>query len=324
MTERTQLTSKAWKILQFPVTRLILASIWLIFTVLITQAIVHLLPANETVPVIVLSIAVVVLVAFFAYYAFVRIIEKRPVTELATSGAPGELAMGIFIGALLFTAVVGILWLLGYYRVTGINSLVVIIPMFALAVQSGVFEEILFRGIFFRIVEESLGTWLSLVLSALLFGLLHLANPNATLWAAIAIAIEAGILLAAAFVVTRRLWFVIGIHFAWNFTQGGIFSIAISGNQVDGLLRATLTGPELLSGGAFGAETSIFAVIICLATGIYFIWKALKMGKFVKPFGNVSHYSPLSNTASSQYAPPRSSERLNPTVETVEKGANLP
>ncbi|MCJ7434908.1 MAG: CPBP family intramembrane metalloprotease [Anaerolineales bacterium] len=156
--------------------------------------------------------------------------------------------------------------------------------MFALAVLSGVFEEILFRGILFRIVEESLGTWLSLLFSALLFGLLHLGNPNATLWAAIAIAMEAGILLAAAFIVTRRLWLVIGIHFAWNFTQGGIFSISVSGNQVDGLLQATLTGPELLAGGAFGAETSIFAVIVCLAAGVYFIWKALKKGEFVKPF----------------------------------------
>lgn len=284
MAERTQLTSKAWKILQFPVTRIVLASIWLVFTVMITQAIVKLLPANETLPVTVLSIAVVVLVAFFAYYAFVHIIEKRPVTELARPGALRELAMGILIGALLFTAVIGILWLLGYYKVGGINSLVVTVPIFALAVLSGVFEEILFRGILFRIVEESLGTWLAILFSALLFGLLHLGNPNATLWAAIAIAIEAGILLAAAFVVTRRLWLVIGIHFAWNFTQGGIFSVAVSGHQMDGLLQATLAGPELLSGGAFGAETSIFAVSVCLAVGIYFIWKALKKGKFVKPF----------------------------------------
>lgn len=89
---------------------------------MITQAIVKLLPANETVPVTVLSIAVV-LVAFFAYYAFVHIIEKRPVTELARPGALSELAMGVLIGALLFTAVIGILWLLGYYKVGGINSL---------------------------------------------------------------------------------------------------------------------------------------------------------------------------------------------------------
>lgn len=284
MIEPTQLTSKRWKILQFPVTRIALASLWLMFAVTITQGIVNLLPANEPLPVMVLSSAAAVLVAFFAYHAFVRTVEKRPVAELAPSGALGELAMGVLIGALLITAVIGILWLLGYYRVTGINSLVVTIPMFARAARAGVVEEILFRGVLFRIVEESLGTWLALLLSALLFGLLHLGNPNATLWAAIAIAIEAGILLAAAFVVTRRLWLAIGIHFAWNLTQGGIFGVAVSGNQANGLLQATLTGPELLSGGVFGAEASILAVVVCLAAGIYLIWKALKNGKFVKPF----------------------------------------
>lgn len=284
MTEQSPTPSKALKILQFPAIRLPLAFIWLASVVMLTQTLVKLLPARETIPVMVVSIAIVVVMAYCAYYAFVRVVEKRPVTELATRGAAAELAWGILIGVGLFTSVIAILWVLGYYRISAVNSLAAAIPIFMLSVLTGVFEELLFRGILFRIVEESLGTWLALLFSALIFGLLHLANPNATLWAGIAIAIEAGILLAAAFVATRRLWLVIGIHFAWNFTQGGIFGVAVSGNQVDGLFQATLTGPDLLSGGAFGAESSIFAVIVCLAAGIYFVWSALKKGHFVKPF----------------------------------------
>jgi membrane protease YdiL (CAAX protease family) len=133
-------------------------------------------------------------------------------------------------------------------------------------------------------MEESLGTWLALLISALIFGLMHIANPNATLWSALAIAIEAGIMLAAAYTLTRRLWLPIGIHFAWNFVQGGIFGVAVSGNGVRGLLQSTLSGPALLSGGEFGAEASIFAVIVCLAAGVYLIQAAWKKGNILKPF----------------------------------------
>ena len=283
MIEQTQPPSRLWRILQFPLVRIVLAFTWLIAVVATTELAIQLLPARETAPVTVLSAGLVVLTACLSYSAFVRIVEKRPATELAASGAVAELASGILLGAMLFTATIGILWSLGYYKVTGMNNWLAAAPVFAGAVISGVVEEILFRGILFRIAEQVLGTWLALLISALLFGLLHLFNPNATWVAAIAIALEAGILLAAAYVLTRRLWFAIGVHFAWNFTQGGIFGVAVSGNQAAGLLQATLTGPELLSGGEFGAEASIFAVAVCLTAGAYLLWRAQNKGNFVRP-----------------------------------------
>jgi Type II CAAX prenyl endopeptidase Rce1-like len=110
---------------------------------------------------------------------------------------------------------------------------------------------------------------------ALLFGALHLLNQNADWYAGLAIVIEAGIFLAAAYVWSRNLWFVIGAHFAWNFTESGIFGVAISGNQNDGLLRARMSGPAFLSGGAFGAETSVIAIALLIL--------AKRKGRFVKP-----------------------------------------
>ena len=77
---------------------------------------------------------------------------------------------------------------------------------------------------------------------------------------------------------------VIGIHFAWNFTQGGIFGIAVSGQEVEGLFQSTLEGPALLTGGEFGAETSVIAIIICSGAGLFFLWKARKRGHFTEPF----------------------------------------
>ncbi len=94
------------------------------------------------------------------------------------------------------------------------------------------------RGVLFRIVEESLGSWIALALSAALFGALHAFNPGATLTSSIAIALEAGVLLAAVFMVTRRLWMVIGLHTAWNFTEGGVFGASVSGGDAHGMLAS--------------------------------------------------------------------------------------
>ena len=137
----------------------------------------------------------------------------------------------------------------------------------------------LFRGVLFRIVEGRLGTWLSLVLSSALFGLSHLFNPGATLWSAFAIAIEAGGMLAAAYAATRNLWVPIGLHFGWNFAEGAIFGTQISGKDApEGLLHGALSGPNLLSGGEFGPEASVYSLIAGVLVTIAFMWLARRRG----------------------------------------------
>ncbi len=284
MSERTQLTNRFWQLLRFPLTRIVLAFVWLIALISIAQLATQLLPARDSAPVAILSLMITVAIAYAAYVAFVRGIEKRPVSELAAPGAVAELLRGVLLGAALFTLTIGLLWVFGYYSITGVNPWPAVIPILIGSVFSGVFEEMLFRGILFRVAEEALGTWWALLISALLFGLLHLLNPNASGFAAVAIALEAGVLLAAAYVLTRRLWLAIGIHFAWNFTQGGIFGVAVSGSQASGLLQAQLTGPELLSGGPFGAEASVVALVVCSVAGGYLLWQARARNHFVQPF----------------------------------------
>ena len=284
MTEQQRPTDLAQRIVQFPAVRILLAIVWVFVAVAAAQFVVALLPAQETAPVAILAVAVSVSMACVAYLAYVRIVEKRRASELAASGAIAELAAGILTGAALFTVTIGILWALGCYAVTGTNDWTAMLPAFTAATFAGVVEEILFRGVLFRIVEEWLGSWPALLASALVFGLLHLMNPNATLIAGVAIALEAGIMLAAAYMLTRRLWLAIGIHFAWNFTQGGVFGVAVSGTAAHGLVQSVLTGPEILSGGAFGAEASIVAVVVCLAAGAYLLWRVYRKGNLVKPF----------------------------------------
>ena len=223
-------------------------------------------------------------VAVVAYRLFVRWIEKRSPEELAFSNAPQQLGIGIPLGAAMFGATALALWLANCLEIDGRNPWLVLIPAAIGAAASAVIEETLFRGIIFHITERSLGTWLALAISALLFGAIHLLNPNANWYAGLAIVLKAGIFLAAAYVWSRSLWFVIGAHFAWNFTEGGIFGVAVSGHQNDGLLRARMSGSTFLSGGAFGAETSVFAIAICLAVAIALLILVKRKGRFVKPF----------------------------------------
>jgi hypothetical protein len=139
------------------------------------------------------------------------------------------------------------------------------------------------RGVVFRILEQWLGSWIALFLSAAIFGLLHLLNPGATLLNAAAIMFEAGILLAAAYMLTRRLWLCIGIHFAWNFTQGGVFSAAVSGGASTDLLQSKLVGAEWLTGGTFGVEASAVALALCVCAGLVLVIAAKRKGNFVRP-----------------------------------------
>jgi uncharacterized protein len=223
-------------------------------------------------------------VAFGAYYVLVHFIERREMTELNLSGAARETAGGTLIGALFFGGIMAVLAFAGVYKVQGMNDLSVLIAPFLFALSSTVFEEILFRGVLFRLLERSLGSWIALVISAVLFGGLHLLNEYATIIGAISIMLQAGIALGAAYMVTRRLWLPMGIHLAWNFAQSGIFGSAVSGNAAgQGLLQSTLSGPEWLTGGVFGVEASIVAVVISLAVGIFFLWLASKKGNVIPP-----------------------------------------
>jgi membrane protease YdiL (CAAX protease family) len=226
---------------------------------------------------------------YLVYYGLVRGMEGRnPVSELSLNGALLELIGGLGVGAGLLTLSTVLLWLFGFYKVDAVND---ISELFAarhlpLSLGAGFFEELVFRAILFRIVEEKLGSWIALAISSLFFGVAHIGNPNATLFSTIAIAIEAGILLGAAYMLTRRLWFAVGIHIAWNYVQGAVFGIAVSGGEVKGLMSSHLEGNELFSGGAFGVEASLITLVICTLAGILFLWKAYQHRAVVQPFWN--------------------------------------
>ncbi len=98
------------------------------------------------------------------------------------------------------------------------------------------------------------------------------------------ISIEAGLLLSAAYLVTRRLWICMGFHSAWNYFQSAVFSGIVSGAVSDpGLLKATMQGPEFLTGGSFGMEHSVVALVLCTTTGAILLMIAMRRGHLMPP-----------------------------------------
>jgi len=220
-----------------------------------------------------------------AYTLVIARLGETPRDDLPAQGSLADLGKGIGVGAALFTAVVGIAALSGVYRVVGRGDASdLLLPLISTAIMPGFMEELLFRGILFRWIEEFGGSWFALLVTSALFGVAHILNPGATWFSSFAIAVEAGVLLGGAYMLTRSLWMPIGLHAAWNFTQGAIFGVPVSGGPSSGLLRSTLSGPTLLSGGSFGLEASLIAVVICAGAGIWFVWLALKRGELVRPW----------------------------------------
>lgn len=204
---------------------------------------------------------------------YARVIERRPPRELALRGAAVELAAGVVLGLTLLSATVVLLVAAGLYRLTWVGAYGALAHGLVLFPPHALLEELVMRALLFKVTEESLGSRAALVSQALLFGLLHLGNPGGTWIAALAIALEAGILLGVAYMLTRRIWFVWGIHLAWNFAQGSLFGIAVSGHPSSAALFASEPrGAPLLSGGAFGVEASPVAVVVCLVASVA-LWR---------------------------------------------------
>jgi membrane protease YdiL (CAAX protease family) len=220
------------------------------------------------------------LAMFIAYRVLIRWTEHRPATELALPDAPANFALGAGLGFALFASVFVILAILGTAQIAGYAGLTYVAPEAAAALAAAIGEEVILRGTVFRLLEESFGTLVALCASALIFGLLHVANPGASLASTAAIALEAGVLLAAAYAASRTLWLPIGLHFGWNFTEGGIFGGAVSGGAGHGAIVSRFTGDPLLSGGVFGPEASVVAVGAALAVALVFVGIAIARGRW--------------------------------------------
>lgn len=275
------------KIFNFPVVKILLALLTFMAVVIIGQQIAVKLLALTSLDKDYRNLLKGLFVSFsciFSYILFFKKYEKRTITEFSTKGLAKNISIGALIGFVLQSLTILVIYLNGSYSVVNINPVSFILIPFTIMFTVAIIEEILVRGIIFRIVEEKLGSYISLTISAVLFGVFHLTNPHGTLISAICIT-TAGFLFGAIFMYSRNLWMPIALHFAWNFTQSGIFGAITSGNEkTSSLLEAKIQGPEFITGGEFGPEGSVQAIIFCAAATIILLVLNHKQNKIIKPY----------------------------------------
>jgi membrane protease YdiL (CAAX protease family) len=299
-TESGRRTGRLWQVIHFPLVRIILASLVLLIGVGGAQSIVIqplLATPSLSSPAALLWLALYlassVLVAFGCYGAYVRFVEQRRVAELSNTRAARELGTGGLIGGALFAATLLALWLLGYVRAIATPGWTLLIAALAVDIAGAVVEELLFRGILFRIAEEAVGTWLALAMMVLVFSGLHAGNADAPIASMVVVGLAGGLLPSAAYARTRRLWLPIGVHIGWDLVQNSIFGVAIAGHQLPGVLHAPLDGPPLLTGGSMGPEGSLVALVISLAVSTYLLARARQQGGIMHPIWRRKRQTPV-------------------------------
>lgn len=225
------------------------------------------------------------IIATTSYILLFRAYEKRQILELSRNTCSKYAYMGFATGLILQTSFIIVIYLAGGYAIIRSNPFSALLPALTTALSAGFVAEILIRGVCFRILEEKLGTALSIAILTMLFALIHSRAPGANFLSVLATAAQAGFLLSAAFVLTRSLWFTIFIHFAWDFTEPGIFGAINPGNNVSGsLFTSTITGSPLITGGANGPQNAIPALVFCTILGTLFLWMANRNENFIKPY----------------------------------------
>ena len=235
------------------------------------------IPAYAAIPLSTIG-AVVTLFAFKKYLSW----YAEDSESLSFGGKTRMMGIGWAVSGVNFLAIIVCLFLCGYYRIVTVKFDVASqLSWLSFFLLVGVMEEVIFRGILFRLIADKWNIAVGLTTSSLLFGLAHLGNPGATLWAALAIALASGWLFGMAYAYHQTIWVPIGMHWAWNYLEGGVFGCAVSGTPLDyrPLITPKISGTDLLSGGAFGPEASIICVAIGIGISIVYTMLYIKKKK---------------------------------------------
>lgn len=216
------------------------------------------------------------LAVLFITWAFRRFLDKDTLLGLGLRRSKRwkrEVGTGLALGLLLMAFIFGLEWALGWVRLQGFAwqrrppmTLIGVLLGYASFYTFVAFgEEIAFRGYILQNLRQDWGTPVALLASSFLFALLHGLNPHFTPLALVGIAL-AGVFMAYGYLLSGSLWLPIAFHFAWNFAQGPLFSLPVSGLASEGLLLLVERGdsPSLITGGAFGPEGGVLGVIALL------------------------------------------------------------
>jgi membrane protease YdiL (CAAX protease family) len=285
------------RILHFTITKMIIPSAIVVGSVALMESAGRSLIDRTQLSTDLKNIIIAIAESLFAvtcYVVLFRYYEKRKVRELSASTFLKNALIGFFMGLMLQSVFILIIYLSGGFAITRLNPVSYLLPAFAFSFTAGFVAEILLRGILFRLTEEKTGTIPALIIFTLLFGILHVNSKGATAVSVCATAMQAGLLLSAAYVYSRSLWLPVFVHFAWDFAEPGIYGGINPGISTEkSLLCSKITGSYLVTGGEAGPGNSVQSAILCLMTSLLFLWLAKRNGNFIKPWWNVSIKAPV-------------------------------
>ncbi len=266
--------------------------LFIIFFTLLQFALPNDLPyvLNHTLPLIACTLSI---------YVCGRWLDKRPFLDFGLHLSPQwwrECGLGVGIGFVAMGAIFAVFWLLGWLDFTGFGWDRGGTDIFAISISIyflhmamvGFYEELFSRGYHLKNMMEGFrfgsdvsgkrAAFFSLLTSSLIFGLMHAGNSNFGIAGMVGITI-AGLLLGIPYIMTGRLGYAIGLHFSWNFAQGAVFGFPVSGNPFrESLLQHRITGPEWLTGGAFGPEAGVLPFIILILAGVISVVLLVRSG----------------------------------------------
>ncbi|MCX4803871.1 CPBP family intramembrane metalloprotease [Streptomyces sp. NBC_01214] len=221
--------------------------------------------------------------AAVAVYALVmRRLAGRAAPEIARPGALREALLGGGIGLGFILVSLLLISLFGGYSFSWAGKSLLPVVGSAVMVQIGtaVTEELMFRGLFLQGLEQRWGSRIAIAVTAVFFGAAHLGGAGAGPWSALAIALQAGVMLGAAYLWRRSIWFVAGLHFAWNTVQQ-LAGVPVSGHTPEGLFTVEAHGSSLLTGGIFGLEASVVPILLSVLITVPMFVLARRVGNLL-------------------------------------------
>ena len=204
-------------------------------------------------------------------WLFVRFIDKKSFVSigLTLKGYENDLRLGLALGAGMISLGFLILFILGFLSIDGFSFPVMTIILYlVLFIVVSLHEEIMMRGYVLNNLMHSMNRYVALSISSVIFMSIHLLNPNVSFLSVVNLFL-AGIVLGIYYMHKQNLWLPIGMHLTWNFFQGPIFGFEVSGIETDNIISQSITGNEIITGGAFGFEGSIIATILIVTMILY-------------------------------------------------------
>lgn len=207
----------------------------------------------------------------FTVWLFQKFVNREPFTSIGLefSGYKDDFVSGLFLGVGLIVLGFGTLYIFNFLSVASIQfSLIDQLFYLSLFAVVSLNEEIAIRGYILQNLSRSFNKYIALVLSSLVFMIMHIGNPNMSAVPLFNLFL-AGLLLGVYCIHKNNLWFPIGAHITWNYFQGPVLGFEVSGNDVDSIFIQSLNGSELITGGEFGFEGSIILTTFMIIGIIY-------------------------------------------------------